>query len=107
MMNSPDAVKYLKKHHFSQIGLHVAQFVSVTERANNMTVPANNQVSEGSIKNKKINYRDLRVNLSEPGAYFWYWYNTLRVYSKYMIAEMEQYEGYLEKRRKRLAKAEK
>ena len=107
MMNSPDAVKYPKKHHLSQIGLHVRQFVSVIEKANNMSVPANNQASEGSIKNKKTNDRDLRVNLSDMGAYFWHWYDTLRVGSKYMIAEMEQYEGYLEKMRKRLSKAEK
>ena len=69
--------------------MHVRQFVSVIEKANNMSVTTKNQASEGSIKNEKINDRDLRVNLSEPGAYFWHWYNTLHVGSEYMIAEMK------------------
>ena len=63
--------------------------MSVIEKANNMSVPVNNQGSEGNIKNKKTNNMDLEVHLSEPGAYFWHWYNTLRKGAKYMIAEME------------------
>ena len=105
-MCSADAATYPKRHHLSQRGLHVRQFVSVIEKANNMSVPANNKASEGSIKNKKTNDIDLKVNLSEPGAYFWYWYNTNCIGAKYMVAEIEQYEGYLEKREKRLLKTE-
>ena len=81
--------------------------MSVIDKANNQSVPANNQESEGSICYKKTNDRDLKGNLLEPGAYFWYWYNTNRVGSKYMISEMERYKGYLEKRRNRLAKMRK
>ena len=51
------------------------------------------------INNEKNLVSDIRTHVAEPGAYFWYFYLTLLRASKYMVAEMERCEGYLDKRR--------
>ena len=52
MIYSPEAVAYLEKHHLGQKALHDRRNVSVIEKANNISMRANNQVTESNIKDK-------------------------------------------------------
>ena len=71
---SPTAARYLHRQWLRKIPLHVRTVVSIIEKANSMSLPANNQGIEGMTNREKNLTRDIRVNTSEPGTYFWYRY---------------------------------
>ena len=96
---SPAAAKYLHHQWLRKIPLHVRTVVSIIEKANNMSLPSNNQGIEGMTNKEKNKNRDVRLNTSEPGTYFWYRYLGLHRGSKVMMAQMDRCEEYVKHRR--------
>jgi len=98
---SPAAASYLRGQWLGKMPLHVRTLVSTLEKTHGMSLPSNNQGIEGMTDKEKNKTRDFRINTSEPGPYFWYRYLDLINGSKYMVAEIDRCEGYIERRRER------
>ena len=79
--------------------MYIRTTVSVIEKTQNMNLAANNQQIEGMINNEKNLVSRMKEKTSEPGLYWWYRYQNLHQGSKYMVTEMERYEGYMERRK--------
>ena len=90
-----------------KIGLHTRTVVTVIEKAKDMSLPANNQSSEGLISKEKHLIRDKRVHTSEPGAYMWYRYLDELRSTRYMMDEIDRCEGYIGRRKARLEQSKK
>ena len=60
LLCSPAAADYLLQQWLKKIGLHTRTVVTVIEKAKNISLPANNQSSEGLIRKEKHLIRDKR-----------------------------------------------
>ena len=96
---SKRARDYMEKQWLKRIALYIRTTVSVIEKTQNMNLAANNQQIEGMINNEKNLVSRMKEKTSEPGLYWWYRYQNLHQGSKYMVTEMERYEGYMERRK--------
>lgn len=98
---SPAAADYLRQQWLKKMGLHTRTVVTVIEKAKDMSLPANNQSSEGLTRKEKHLTRDIRVHTAEPGTYMWYRYLELHRGSRYLMDEMDRCESYIGRRRAR------
>ena len=101
---SNKAVNYLNKQWLRIMSLYVLTTVSVIEKAKDMKIGGLNQHAEGMISNEKNHVFEMKAKANEPATYWWYQYLNLHQGSKYMVIQMEQYDGYIELRRTFISK---
>ena len=62
-----------------------------------MDFGASNMHAEGMINNEKNIVKYMKTKTNEPAVYWWYRYLNLHQGSKFLVSQMEQFDGYIER----------
>jgi len=94
-MYSPTVSAYLKKEWMGKFSLWCRGIVHLSETGLEMQIEANNQFSEGLIKNVKHN-QDVYSHVSEPAKYILHQYDDSDCSTKQFIHQYETVHGRIQ-----------